>query len=160
MQNTRVMTTTPIDAAETTSTIRTVTVRHAFLPTLAPYPIACFTGALVTDIVYWRSLDVQWENFSAWLITAGLFLAAVAAIGGIIDLLTGRRAYRLGWPHAVGYVLAVAVSFVNILVHSRDAYTAVVPTGITLSAVVVVILIITGWLGSTVVERRAVGVVR
>jgi uncharacterized membrane protein len=127
---------------------------------LAPYAIACFTGALVTDIVFWRSLDVQWENFSAWLITAGLFLAALAAIAGIIDLSTGRRMDRLGWPHAVGYVLAVLISFVNILVHSRDAYTAVVPTGITLSALVVVILMITGWFGSTVVEREAVGVVR
>jgi uncharacterized membrane protein len=156
MQHTRIIATPfnsdarPVAAASS--------VRRAFLPRLAPFPIACFAGALVTDLAYWWSLDVMWERFSAWLITAGLILAGLAAVAGVIDLLSGRRMHTLGWPHAVGYVLAVLVSLINILVHSRDAYTAVVPTGLTLSALVVVILLITGWLGSTVVNREPVGV--
>jgi uncharacterized membrane protein len=136
------------------------TARSAVLPILVPFPIACFTGALITDLVYWQTFDVMWERFSAWLITVGLILAALAAIAGVIDLLRSKRIRRHSWPHAVGYVLAVLVSLINILVHSRDGYTAVVPTGLALSALVVVILLVTGWLSSTLVDRERVGVVR
>jgi uncharacterized membrane protein len=123
-----------------------------------PFPIACFVGALITDLVYWQSLDVMWERFSAWLITVGLILAGLAVIAGVIDLFRGKRIHS--WVHAVGYVLAVLVSLINILVHSRDGYTAVVPDGLALSALVVVILLVTGWLGSTVVDRERMGEVR
>jgi uncharacterized membrane protein len=127
---------------------------------LAPFPIACFVGAFITDLVYWRSLDVMWERFSAWLIFVGLLLAAVTALAGLIDLARRARFRTLAWPHAVGYVLAALVSLVNMLVHSRDGYTAVVPDGLALSALVVVILLLTGWFGSTVVDRKRAGVVR
>jgi uncharacterized membrane protein len=44
-----------------------------------------------------------------------------------------------------GYALAVVVSLINAFIHSRDGYTAVVPTGLMLSALVVVILLLTAW---------------
>jgi uncharacterized membrane protein len=128
------------------------------LPALVPFPIACFAGALVTDLMYWRTDDVMWERFSIWLITIGLVLAGIAAIAGLIDVALGKRFRTLGWPHVVGYVLALAVSLVNAFVHSRDAYTAVVPTGLTLSALVVIILLVTGWAGSALVHRHRKGV--
>jgi uncharacterized membrane protein len=37
------------------------------------------------------------------------------------------------------------LSLLNAFVHSRDGYTAVVPTGLTLSALVVAILLFTAW---------------
>jgi uncharacterized membrane protein len=156
MQHTRNIGTTFIGTPGSTARAA----RQAVLPMLVPFPIACFAGALVTDLAYWQTLDVMWERFSAWLITVGLLLAAVTVIAGVIDLVRGARFRTLGWPHAIGYVLAVLISLINILVHSRDGYTAVVPTGLTLSALVVVILLITGWFGSTVVDRERVGVVR
>jgi uncharacterized membrane protein len=128
------------------------------LPTLVPFPIACFAGALVTDLAYWKTADVMWETFSDWLITAGLIMAGFAIIAFVIDVV-GRKPIRtLAWPHAVGYPLAFLLSLVNVFVHSRDGYTAVVPTGLTLSALVVVILLFTGWAGSALVHRRCVGV--
>jgi uncharacterized membrane protein len=42
--------------------------------------------------------------------------------------------------------------------HSRDGNTAVVRTGIVLSGVVVLIMMITGWLGGEMVYRHRVGV--
>jgi uncharacterized membrane protein len=45
-------------------------------------------------------------------------------------------------------------------VHSRDAWTSVVPTGLILSAATVVILMITAWLGGSLVYRYGVGVAR
>jgi uncharacterized membrane protein len=150
---------TPYDS-DARSAAAARSVRRAYLPAIAPFAIACFTGALVTDIAYWRSLDVMWERFSAWLIFVGLLLAGVTAIAGLIDLARRARFRTLAWPHAVGYVLAALVSLVNMLVHSRDGYTAVVPDGLALSALVVVILLLTGWFGSSVVDRKRMGVVR
>jgi uncharacterized membrane protein len=76
----------------------------------------------------------------------------------LIDVALGKRFRTLGWPHAVGYVLALALSLLNAFVHSRDAYTAVVPTGVTLSGLVVIILLVTGWAGSALVHRHRKGV--
>ncbi len=47
-----------------------------------PFPIACFGCALVTDIVYWRTADIMWADFSAWLLTVGLIFGVLAAIAG------------------------------------------------------------------------------
>jgi uncharacterized membrane protein len=130
---------------------------QAILPMLVPFPIACFAGALVTDLAYWQTTDVLWERFSIWLVTVGMILAGVAAIAGVIDLVSGRSMRNLAWPHAVGYVLAVGLSLINAFVHSRDGYTAIVPTGLALSALVVVILLFTGWFGSALVRRNLAG---
>ena len=46
----------------------------------------------------------------------------------------------------------------NMFVHSRDAWTSVVPWGLTLSAVVVLIMLFTGWMGWSMVYRHGVGV--
>jgi hypothetical protein len=56
---------------------------HEFL---TPFPVAYFTGALVTDLVCWQMPDVMWERFSVWMITAGLVMSALVAIGAVIDL--------------------------------------------------------------------------
>ena len=125
---------------------------------LVPFPIACFTGALVTDIVYWQTADIMWETFSDWLITVGLIMAGFAIIAFVIDVLGGKRIRNLAWSHAVGYALAVLLSLLNAFVHSRDGYTAVVPTGLTLSGLVVVILLFTSWVGRALISRRRVGV--
>ena len=49
---------------------------------LVSFSAAYFTGALVTDLVYWQMPDVMWARFSIWLITAGLIdsLAIMLAI--------------------------------------------------------------------------------
>jgi uncharacterized membrane protein len=142
-----------------TKPISTATSRgRPIVPALVPFPIACFAGALVTDLMYWRTADVMWERFSIWLITIGLIMAGIAVIAGLIDVALGKRFRRLAWPHLVGYALALALSLVNAFVHSRDAYTAVVPTGLELSALVVVILLVTGWVGSALVRRHRKGV--
>jgi uncharacterized membrane protein len=131
--------------------------RELFHPMLVPLAMACFVGAFVTDLVYWQSVAVMWETFSDWLLTAGLIIAGLAIAAFVIDVVRGIRIRALTWPCAVGYVLAVLLSLVNVFVHSRDSYTAVVPTGLTLSALVVIILLFTPWAGRTLVSRRRVG---
>jgi len=126
-------------------------------PLLVSFPIAYFTAAFVSDLAYWRTAAVLWETFSDWLITAGLVMTGFAAIAFVIDLIRGKRMDRLTWPHAVGYALAVLLSLLNAFVHSRDGYTAVVPTGLTLSGLVVLTLLITGLMGRALIARRREG---
>jgi hypothetical protein len=56
--------------------------RHPIHAMLVQFPIVCFVGAFITDIVYWRSMSFIWETFSVWLLTAGLVGAGLAAIAG------------------------------------------------------------------------------
>jgi uncharacterized membrane protein len=124
---------------------------------LVSFSAAYFTGALITDLVYWHMPDVLWERFSIWLIVAGLVMAGFGTVAYVFDLAAGRRIDRPAWPRAVGYALAVLLSVINAFVHSRDGYTAVVPTGLMLSGLVVAILILTAWVGMALANRHRVG---
>jgi uncharacterized membrane protein len=124
---------------------------------LVSFSAAYFAGALVTDLVYWQTPDVLWERFSIWLIAAGLVMAGLAAIAYVIDLAGGRQIDRPAWPRAAGYALAVLLSVINAFVHSRDGYTAVVPTGLMLSGLVIVVLLLTAWVGMALANRHRIG---
>ena len=124
---------------------------------LVSFSAAYFAGALVTDLAYWQMPDVLWERFSIWLITAGLIMAGVATIAYVIDLAGRRQIDRPTWPRVVGYGLAVLLSLINAFVHSRDGYTAVVPTGLMLSGLVIFVLLLTAWVGMALANRPRVG---
>ncbi|WP_420139065.1 DUF2231 domain-containing protein [Sphingomonas sp.] len=129
---------------------------------LVPFPITCFVGALLTDITYVMSANIQWANFSVWLITAGLVMGGLAALTGIIDYSGDRqvRAQRSATPHMLLNLAAWVLELFNAFVHSRDGWTSVVPAGITLSAISVVLLAVSAWLGHTLVYRNGVGVAK
>jgi uncharacterized membrane protein len=129
---------------------------------LVPIPIVCFIGALVTDIVYTVSAEMMWANFSAWLLVVGFIIGVLAAIAGLVDFLSNPpiRALPPAWPHLIGNLIVLILAFFNVLIHTRDAWTSVVPTGLILSIITVLILPVTGWLGWAMVYRHGVGVVR
>lgn len=136
--------------------------KHPIHPMLVPVPIVCFVGALLTDITYYATAEMMWADFSSWLLIVGFIAGVLAAIAGLVDFLSNRliRTQAPAWPHLIGNLLVLVVSFFNTLVHTRDAWTSVVPTGIILSVITVAILPITGWLGWSLVYRHHVGVVR
>jgi uncharacterized membrane protein len=123
---------------------------------LVSFSVAYFVGALVTDIVYWQMPDVLWERFSIWLIVAGLITAGLSTIAYLIDLAARRRIDRPAWPRVVGYAIAVVLALINAFVHSRDGYTAVVPTGLMLSGLVVLVLLLTAFVARTSANPRRV----
>jgi uncharacterized membrane protein len=133
---------------------------HPIHPMLVPFPIAFLIGALLSDLAFWGSADAFWARASAWLIGAGLVGAALAAVAGLTDFLTSAaiRDLRSAWVHAIGNVTAVLVALANLILRlDGDLAGAVLPTGITLSAVVVVIFAVTGWMGWEMVYRAGVG---
>jgi uncharacterized membrane protein len=124
---------------------------------LVSFSGAYFAGALVTDLVYWHTPDVLWERFSIWLIAAGLIMAGFATVAYLMDLAGRKRIDRPAWPRVAGYALAVLLSLVNAFVHSRDGYTAVVPTGLMLSGLVIVVLMLTALVGRAFANRSRIG---
>jgi uncharacterized membrane protein len=136
--------------------------RHPIHPMLVPVPIVCFIGALLTDIMYFATAEMMWANFSAWFLVVGVIVGVLAAIAGLTDFLGNRliRAQAPAWPHMIGNLIVLVLAFFNALIHTRDAWTSVVPIGLVLSILTVLILPITGWLGWSMVYRHGVGVVR
>jgi len=129
---------------------------HPILRILASFPIACFTCALVTDIVYVQTTNMMWADFSAWLLAVGLAGGVVAAVAGVISLMAGRRGHtqRSVWPIVVGSLMVLVIAFFNNLVHSRDAWTSVMPTGLALSVATVLLMLVTAWFAASADRRR------
>jgi len=129
---------------------------HPILRTLASFPIACFTCALLTDIAYVQTTNVMWADFSTWLLAAGMAGGVVAAIAGLVSWVAGRRSrtQRPGWPIVLGSLLVLVIALFNNLVHSRDAWTSVMPAGLALSVVTVLVMLATAWLASSAGHRR------
>ena len=99
----------------------------------------------------------MWETFSVWLITAGLVMAGFSFVAALIDLARPRHRHPTAisvWPRVLLTAVALALALVNAFVHSRDGYTAVVPTGLILSALVVVILLCAAWMGRETVYQN------
>jgi uncharacterized membrane protein len=132
---------------------------HPILRILASFPIACFTCALLTDIAYVRTTNIMWTDFSAWLLAAGMAGGVVAAIVGLVSLLANRRgrAQWSVWPIVLGSLLVLIIALFNNLVHSRDAWTSVMPTGLALSVVTVLVMLATVWLASSAGRRTGAG---
>jgi uncharacterized membrane protein len=133
---------------------------HPLHAMLVPIPIVCFVATLATDIVYWSTAAMQWANISAWLLVIGLIFSVFAATAGLIDFFGDPRIreMRAAWIHGLGSVAAIVLSIFNALIHTRDAYTSVVPSGLILSTLVVAIMLVTSWNGWTMVYRYGVGV--
>ncbi|WP_025662094.1 DUF2231 domain-containing protein [Rhizobium sp. IBUN] len=120
------------------------------------FSAACLTGALATDIAYWQTAEMVWANFSAWLLTAGLVLGFIAAIAVLIDLTTGRlHLDGVGWLYILGNLAVFVVALFNAFIHSRDAWTSVVPIGLTLSAVAVILMVINAVMGRLLQRQRS-----
>lgn len=113
-------------------------------PPLSPFlmliPATCLTTGLLTDLAYWLTVNSMWADFSAWLVSAGAILAWLVAIAGLVELLmrpllrvrTGMAAYVLA------YLAAMVLATFNMLVHTRDGWSSVVPWGLALSALTVI----------------------
>jgi uncharacterized membrane protein len=133
---------------------------HPIHPMLVPFPIAFLVAGLVTDIAYWQRGDPFWAQASLWLVGAGMVSGLLAAVFGLIDFLTIKRARgATGWAHFLGNLLAVVLSLGSVLLRLPDPVAAVMPLGLAISAIVTVILLMTGWLGGELAYRYKIGVI-
>jgi uncharacterized membrane protein len=132
---------------------------HPIHPMLIPFPIVCFVGAFVSDVVYTQNSDPGWATASMWLLGIGLVMAALAATAGLIDFLGDDQIRRLGdaLKHMLANVTAVVIELVNLVLRIHNPGFAQ-STGVFLSGAVVLILLYSGWKGGDLVYRHGVGV--
>ncbi len=112
-----------------------------FYRPLRAFAAVCLVGALATDIAYALTADFPWVDFSDWLVSAGAVVGVLAFLVGIIELFTRRRG-RVRAPSLLLDLVAWAVAVLDMLFHTRDSWTSVVPWGLALSALAVLILLI------------------
>src|SRR5690554_2183849 len=96
--------------------------------------VTLFLAALLSDIAYARTFEIQWNNFASWLIASGLVLAAIAMVCALIGLAFSHRT-RNSVLHAVLLLATWIVGFFNALMHARDAWASM-PGGLVLSVIV------------------------
>jgi uncharacterized membrane protein len=117
---------------------------------LIPLPAAFMLATLISDGVYWLTAGPFWSRASEWLLGAGLATGAIAAAQALILYVSlGRlRPSRTCWTHVVGHLLALLLSLSNLVYRlNEDVGRAVVPAGISLTAIAAFLLLFTARLG-------------
>ncbi|MGE5537072.1 MAG: DUF2231 domain-containing protein [Gemmatimonas sp.] len=132
---------------------------HPIHPMLVPFPIAFLVGALATDLTYTALSDPFWARASLWLVAAGLTTGAAAAVVGLIEFSTIKRARGpTGKAHFIGNAVVLVLAAISLLLRIRNAETAVIPVGLVLSFLTSGVLLMTGWLGGELAYRLKIGV--
>lgn len=102
--------------------------------------LALFIGALLADIAYFRSYEIQWQNFASWLIAGALVVTGIALACALVGLAPSRRT-RGTLLHFLLLLAAWIVGFFNALMHARDAWASM-PGGLVLSVISVVLAVV------------------
>jgi len=87
-----------------------------------------FPAALLADIAYLQSAEIQWSNFSAWLITGELLSGAPALLWSVLRGLVARA-----FLSPLLFAAAWTLGLINAFQHSRDGWSSVGTAGLLLS---------------------------
>jgi uncharacterized membrane protein len=132
---------------------------HPFHPIIVPLPIGLWIFSIVSDFIFklgWGSL--VWNDVAFYTLAGGIIGALIAAVPGFIDLtgLTNPKTKTIAIWHMIINLLAVALYCVNFWLRTQRAPGDNLP--IVLSAIGIVLIVISGWLGGELVYVRGVGV--
>jgi uncharacterized membrane protein len=108
--------------------------------------VPLFLGALLSDIAYYKSYQIQWSNFASWLIAGGLLFCGLALLFALVRVVRAER--KAGRPLMLVVLLLVTwvLGLVNAFVHAKDAW-ATMPSGLVLSVIVTLLGCAAAWLG-------------
>ena len=133
---------------------------HPIHQMLIVFPLGLLATSLFFDIAHLSSGNPQWAVISYWLINVGIVTGLLAAVFGLIDWLAipqGTRAKRIGLLHGGGNVVVVLL-FIGSCLLRRDDPGHPEGSAVFLSALAVLLALVTGWLGGELVDRLGVGV--
>lgn len=119
---------------------------HPVHALLLAFPIALFSGAVATDIAYLNTEELQWTNFSAWLIAGGLAFGAAVLVWALTRLALGWRGAEREPRLVYAWVLAVmcVLGLINAFKHSQDGWSSVGAFGLTLSILCAALALVAG----------------
>ena len=132
---------------------------HPLHPVVVPLPIGMFVGAFVADLAYARTHDRFWARAAHAMAAAGVGTGLLAGALGATDLVGRERIRSRGsaWVHGLGNLAAVGLGVGSVLLRRDKHPDVIVPRGLAVSAAIVAILGVTGWLGGELVFRHRVG---
>ena len=82
---------------------------HPLHAILLAFPLPLFLGALLSDLAYSSTYEVQWTNFASWLIAGAMLTGALVTLWALIEcLVSGRQ--RTGKHFAYLIVLLVMLT--------------------------------------------------
>jgi uncharacterized membrane protein len=135
---------------------------HPFHPLLVTLPIGAWVSSLIFDIVARAGNDeTVFSRGAYWLIGIGIIGAAVAAVFGLMDLLTipqGTMAKRTALTHMTLNVVVLVLFIVSYLLRRSDGGETAETTPFILSIIALVLLAVSGWLGGRMAYRYGVRV--
>jgi uncharacterized membrane protein len=130
---------------------------HPFHVILIPLPIGLWIFALVCDVLARLNGGSEWRTVAFYSIGGGIAGALLAAIPGLIDLISlpPGPTRRTGIIHMCVNLVAVAVFAINFLIR----WGALDRSGpVWLTALGVVLIGVSGWLGGEMVHLAGVSV--
>nr|WP_197984192.1 MULTISPECIES: DUF2231 domain-containing protein [unclassified Pseudomonas] len=110
--------------------------------------VPLFLGALLSDITYYQTYQIQWSNFASWLIAGGLVFCGLAVLFALVNLIRADRKAGRPMVYLVLLVVTWALGLVNAFEHAKDAFASM-PSGLILSALTTLLIAVTAWLGLT-----------
>lgn len=128
---------------------------------LLSFPVALFPCALLTDVTYMKTLQIQWTNFSAWLIVGALVPGGLALLWDLLAAWRGRAERRSGRLATALFLGAAWVAgLLNAFQHSHDGWASVGMAGLVLSAVSAALALAAGWTAYSRSDDTAAGAMR
>lgn len=140
-----------------------IVAKHPLHPMLVTIPIGAFLFALIGDLAYLGTSNPFWYSFATWSIGIGVVGGLLAAVPGLIDLLTvvrGADARRTAITHMVLNVSIVVLFAINLAIRAFTTATTGGNHWLTLAMTVVgdAALLYSGWLGGHLVYHYRIGV--
>jgi len=132
---------------------------HPLHPIIIPLPIGLWIFSLVSDLIFKFGFGGPvWNDVAFYTLGGGIVGALIAALPGFIDLtdLQNPKTKTIAIWHMIINLLAVALYCVNFWLRMHRAPGDNLP--IVLSAIGIVLIIISGWLGGELVYVRGVAV--
>jgi uncharacterized membrane protein len=131
---------------------------HPIHPMLVPIPIGLWIFSLVCDLIHaGGSANPAWTTVALYTMGGGIVGALLAALPGLIDLLSlpaGPRATAI--KHMAINLTVVALYLINFWLRERSSGE---PGGLMwLSIIALGLLVISGWLGGKLVYEHGVAV--
>lgn len=108
--------------------------------------VPLFLGALLSDIAYYKSYQIQWSNFASWLIVGALVFCGLALLCSLIHLLRAKPKTGRLKLHVVLLLATFVLGLINAFEHAKDAWAAM-PSGLVLSIIVTALACAAAWLG-------------
>ena len=124
---------------------------HPFHPILVTVPIGAWIASLVFDIAALTSdREATFAEGGFWLLVIGIVGAVLAALFGLMDLLTiptRTRAHTTALTHMALNTVALVLFAIEALIRWTDGRDEVTGTHLAISIVALLALGLSGWLG-------------